>query len=296
MEDHMEAAEIQWHPGFYGAAELELDSNRDDLEFQREYNLSKKPLRLDLLIIKKLSDIKIKNEIGYLFKKYNIIEYKSPDDGLSIDDYYKTVAYVCLYKGLGKTVNQIPAEELTMSIFRDRYPRELFKELKKIGLTIEERFPGIYYVKGHVLLDAQVIVISRLDKKAHRSLRLLSPSVQEEDIRAFIKEAARFTEPGQRNNAEAVLQVSSLANQELYDRIRRESFMNEAMRWLVREDIEEAERKGERKGVQKGEQMLLQAIKNLMSNMQWTADQTMSAMSIPPEAWSSYKAKLQDNH
>ena len=26
MEDHMEAAEIQWHPGFYGAAELELDS------------------------------------------------------------------------------------------------------------------------------------------------------------------------------------------------------------------------------------------------------------------------------
>ena len=74
MEDHIEAAEIQWHPGFYGAAELELDSNRDDLEFQREYNLSKKPLRLDLLIIKKLSDIKIKNEIGYLFKKYNIIE------------------------------------------------------------------------------------------------------------------------------------------------------------------------------------------------------------------------------
>ena len=36
MEDHIEAAEIQWHPGFYGAAELELDSNRDDLEFQRE--------------------------------------------------------------------------------------------------------------------------------------------------------------------------------------------------------------------------------------------------------------------
>ena len=71
MEDHMEAAEIQWHPGFYGAAELELDSNRDDLEFQREYNLSKKPLRLDLLIIKKLSDIKIKTKSGICLK--NII-------------------------------------------------------------------------------------------------------------------------------------------------------------------------------------------------------------------------------
>lgn len=50
----MEATSIQWHPGFYGAAELEFISNKGELEFQREFNLSKEPLRMDLLIIKKL--------------------------------------------------------------------------------------------------------------------------------------------------------------------------------------------------------------------------------------------------
>lgn len=88
---------------------------------------------MDLLIIKKLADVEIKNEIGHVFKKYNVIEYKSPDDGLSIDDYYKTVGYACLYKGLGEVVNQIPAEELTVFIFWEGYPRELFEALKMSG-------------------------------------------------------------------------------------------------------------------------------------------------------------------
>ena len=50
---------------------------------------------MDLLIIKKLSDVLIENEIGHIFKKYNVVEYKSPEDGLSIDDYYKAIDYAC---------------------------------------------------------------------------------------------------------------------------------------------------------------------------------------------------------
>ena len=75
MADILEAVNIQWHPGFYGAAELEFLSNKGDLEFQREYNLSKEPIRMDMLIIKKLADVRIKNELGHIFKKYNNIYY-----------------------------------------------------------------------------------------------------------------------------------------------------------------------------------------------------------------------------
>lgn len=71
MADGLEKAAIQWHPGFYGAAEIELVSNKGELEFQREYNLSKEPLRMDLLIIKKRKDVPIENEIGHIFKRYN---------------------------------------------------------------------------------------------------------------------------------------------------------------------------------------------------------------------------------
>ena len=96
--------------------------------------LSKEPIRMDLLIIKKLADVRIENELGHIFKKYNVAEFKSPDDALSIDDYYKTVGYACLYKGLGETVDQIPANELTISIFRESYPREMFEAMKNLGM------------------------------------------------------------------------------------------------------------------------------------------------------------------
>ena len=38
------STKIQWHPTFCAAAELELRFNKDDLEFKREYNLSKKTI------------------------------------------------------------------------------------------------------------------------------------------------------------------------------------------------------------------------------------------------------------
>ena len=44
---------IQWHPAFCSAMELELRENKKDLQYIREYNLSKMPLKIDFLIIKK---------------------------------------------------------------------------------------------------------------------------------------------------------------------------------------------------------------------------------------------------
>lgn len=97
---------IQWHPAFYAAAELEFLSNRAELEFCREYNLGKKPLQIDLLVIEKLDDVSIENEIGHIFKRHNIIEYKSPGDDMTIDDFFKTVGYACIYKGLGEKLTR----------------------------------------------------------------------------------------------------------------------------------------------------------------------------------------------
>ncbi len=283
MADIFEAVNIQWHPGFYGAAELEFLSNKDDLEFQREFNLSKEPIRMDLLIIKKLSDVRIKNEIGHIFRKFNVVEFKSPDDALSIDDYYKTVGYACLYKGLGETVNQIPANELTISIFRESYPREMFEAMKNLGLEIKERYPGIYYISGkQALFDTQIVVTKQLDRETHRTLRVLSKHVKEEDIRRFVEKATQMSEPGDRNNVDAVLQVSVSANKEIYEAIRRcDKVMCEALRELMKEDFEQTK-----------QETLLEAIKNLMETMKCSADQAMVALKIPDADKGKYIAKL----
>ena len=44
---------IQWHQAFTAAVCLEFSENRDDLIYEKEYNLNTKPLEIDLLVIKK---------------------------------------------------------------------------------------------------------------------------------------------------------------------------------------------------------------------------------------------------
>lgn len=297
VPDQLEKASIQWHPGFYGAAELEFLSNKDVLEFQRELNLSKEPLRIDLLIIKKLADVRIENEIGQIFKKYNVVEYKSPEDSLSIDDYYKAIAYACLYKALGDTVNQIPAEELTLSIFRESYPRELFAALKKAGIQADEPFPGIYYLHGNMLFDTQIVVTGRLRPNTHSSLRILSKKATQEDVRNFILNAKQLTEPGPKKNADAVLQISISANERLYEEIRRESVMCEALRKLMKDDIAaevaDASAKAMEKGMEEGtDTAIFTSIVNLMDTMKWTAEQAMEAIKVPAADRSKYASRL----
>ena len=80
------------HPGFLGAMKTEFRSYRKHLVFDDEQPLSKEPLKMDLLVIKKDRSVAITNQIGNIFRGYNILETKSPDDGITIDDSCKTMA------------------------------------------------------------------------------------------------------------------------------------------------------------------------------------------------------------
>ena len=60
----------------------------------------------------------------------------------------------------------------------------------------------------------------------------------------FIEEARKYSEPGDKSNADAVLQVTTNINQELFKKIRGDKDMCEALRELMADDLEEAEKKG----------------------------------------------------
>ena len=243
---------IQWHPGFYAAAEIELRQNRNELEFHREYNLSKKPLQIDLLIIEKLNDVQIQNELGAIFRRYNIMEYKSPEDKLNIDIFFKTIGYGFLYKGLGESVNQIPLEELTVSLFHEATPVKLMRQLSGYGYHIRFFAPGIYYVEG-LPIPAQIIVTKKLRPKLHPALKMLTQKLEQSDLLDFMECANGFTEPGDRQNADAVLQVSVSANREIYNQVRRNNIvMCDALRELFKDELEEAHEKGKSAGLSEG--------------------------------------------
>ncbi len=81
----MKETKIQWHSAFVSAMGLDFTADRDDLIFEKEYNLNTKPLEIDLLVIKKEASVQIASEIGKLFKGHNIMEYKSPEDHLNMN-------------------------------------------------------------------------------------------------------------------------------------------------------------------------------------------------------------------
>jgi hypothetical protein len=276
--------EIQWHPAFCAAAGLELQENLEDLEFTPEYNLSKEPVRFDLLIQKDGSGA-IKNEIGHIMRKYNIIEYKSPKDGMSIDDFAKSLGYALLFKGYGETVNMFPMEELTVSMFRAAYPRELFDELQREGHELEEKYSGIYYVKNNLPFPVQIVVTKELSPEMHSSLRILTDHAEPEDIRRFLELAGKLQRQGDRDNIDAVLQASVAANFELYEDIRRDSVMCQALQELMKDEIEEKVNNAETETQVKN-------IRNIMSELKYTAEQAMDLLKIPQQKRSAYLSKL----
>ncbi|MBQ4060148.1 MAG: hypothetical protein IJD40_14635 [Lachnospiraceae bacterium] len=121
----------QWHPAFLAGMQIELKEEEDKLTFEQEHYLSSKPLQIDILIIKKNSKARLKKNIGHIFRQYNIVEYKSPDDYLSIDDFYKVYAYCCLYKSNGNTQNEKNAEDITITFICNHYPVKLITYLEE---------------------------------------------------------------------------------------------------------------------------------------------------------------------
>lgn len=288
MSDKLE--KNHWHPGFIGAMELEFKDFKQVLVFDDEHQLSKEPLKIDLLVIKKKKGVKITNQIGEIFRQYNIFEFKSPDDGLTIDDYIKSVGYAYLYKGLGQAVNEIPLSELTVTLVRDVIPKGLFDAVTAEGGRVEEKYPGIYYITGVTSIPSQFVLTSSLDKDIHTVLRLLIKRAKEEDVEKFMEILNSLSEPGDKHNADAVLQVSVSANSVVYENVkRRDPIMCEALRQLMKDEIQ-AEKDAATKAATDNSR--LASIKSLMKKMKLTAQQAMDALSIPVSDQKRYSSML----
>ena len=255
----MKETKIQWHSAFVSAMSLDFGPDRADLIFEKEYNLNTKPLEIDLLVIKpkkapapKESFVQIASEIGKLFKGHNIMEYKSPEDHLDIDTFYKTLAYACLYKSYGKTVDAIKAEDITISILREAKPIELFRYLEGHGSKVTKAYGGIYYVEGKAWFPTQIVVTRELDQDAHIWLKGLSGNLEKDDIQKMMAERNHMTEKADRELADSVLEVSISANRKIVEELIGDESMYEALMEIMeprikqREDakIEEERKKG----------------------------------------------------
>ena len=242
---------LQWHPAFCSALRLELLEDAENLEFTDEFQLTEKPLQIDCTVVKVKKNCRIKNEIGKIFRKYNIFEYKSPMDELNIDTFYKAVAYACLYKVLPNHVDEIPAEEITITLIRDRKPVKLMQELEKSGYECKKETVGIYYVSG-VMFPVQIIASSELGTEMHVQLKALTNQLNETVMRQYLLEVSAFAER-EKNLADIVLQVIVNSNME---KVREwkgsERIMCEALRVLMADELNEERMEGRIEGQREG--------------------------------------------
>ncbi len=237
MENTMEDTKIQWHAAFVSAMDLELAQNRSDLEYYKEYNLNTKPLEVDLLVIKKDAGIEITNEIGKLFRGHNIVEYKSPDDHLNIDSFYKAGAYASLYKSYGKTVDERRAGDITVTLVRERKPSGLFTYFKEHGITYTNPYKGIYQVTNTVLFPTQIIVTKELNPKEHVWLKALSGQMEKQQMRELLEKIEKLDLKIDRELADSVLQVSIGANKQVVEELRGDENMCQALLEIMEPEI-----------------------------------------------------------
>ena len=246
----MQKKKIQWHQGFSAALRITLQEEMEFLEMQEEYLLSRKPLQIDILILKKKKELTIRKAIGRIFRRYNIIEYKSPEDYLTINDFYKVYAYACVYQSNTDRINEVDPRELTITFVCSHFPREMVRHLEEVrGIHINLAGKGIYYLKGDPI-PIQLLITPELSREGSYWMQNLRTDLKAGgEIRELMM---RYERNRKRKDYEAVMDLITRAN---WEQMEEEKKMCDALNELFAEELKEADARGRAAGLELAKQV-----------------------------------------
>jgi hypothetical protein len=271
-------ARTSWHPAFAQAIENELEDCRDVLTFETEHQLTTEPLRIDVLIIKKKKDAVIKKNIAQIFREFNIIEYKSPEDRVTIEDYHKTHCYSRLYASL----NKVDIKEMSVTVAVTRHPRKLLAFLRK-QYRVESVQQGIYLVEGDTS-PTQILVSDELSKEDNFWLTHLRSGLTEEQLLRV------FTAAEDRTSIDAYVYAVGDANAETMEELfmkRKDVFLSEKLDAYFRERnapfiaqrVAEGEARGEARGeVKAGRELILEFLQGRFGKVPKNIERAINQM------------------
>ena len=266
---------IQWHPAFFAGIQIELGDEAEYFSFEAEHQLGTKPMAIDVLI-KKEKERLIRKNIGRIFRTYNVVEYKSPTDYLSVDDFYKVYGYACFYKSDVSNVDSISIEDLTITFVSTNYPRKLIRHLREIRkYQIHKVEKGIYYVYGDQIL-IQILVTSQLDPSENLWLRSLTNNLHERQMTSKLIDEYRKHEKN--ILYQSMMDVIVRANTQQFN--REDKKMCEALRELMEEEFEVERGKARSEGMEEG---IKEGMKEGQTQMAKTVISNLLEMNMPIE-------------
>ncbi|GHV89059.1 hypothetical protein AGMMS50267_14190 [Spirochaetia bacterium] len=181
-----------------------------------------------------------------------MVEYKSPEDSLSVADFHQVMAYAHLYctpPESGKI------NDLTVTFICTREPREVKAHLRDVyHYTLTEKWPGITIIEGDGRsvdpMPMQIIERKKLPATEDLWLANLDRDVSFESVRAVLDEALKIPKEAPmraymymlvKANEQRVKEVLKMSDAAIFDDIFKET--GAAARW---------EAKGEAMGKAKG--------------------------------------------
>ena len=201
------------------------------------------------MIVKKNTEEKLEKNIGRIFRKHNIVEYKSPREYLSIDDFYKVYAYTCYYISSSKRVNSIPADEVTITFVSFRYPNKMLELLKKDrGLEVKKVDKGIYYLLGDSF-PIQLIVTKKLSRENNFWLSCLTNDLKGRSI--IDKISSEYRKHRRNELYKSVMNIIVRANKEQFEEGKS---MCEAILELFQDEVDIATKKAREEGISEGKE------------------------------------------
>ena len=173
-----------WHSMAYAMLHIILFRFKQ-VNIKHEFPLGAQPPRADFIVVDNNETIDLDSAVFKIFRKTNIIEFKSPDDELSEQVLWKVVGYASLY--IAKYgVND---SDITITLLRDTKPVKLLKELEDFVEADDEN--GIYYIKDwKVGFPIQIVVTSSLKGKENAGFRAISKNPRIEDIEQLLREVS----------------------------------------------------------------------------------------------------------
>ena len=160
-------------------------------------------MQIDVLV-KNKKHVKLKKNIRRIFRQYNIIEYKSPADEL-------TITFVCYH-----------------------YPRNMLRKLEQDRkMAVEQEDSGIYYLVGDAI-PIQLVIVPKLSKEHNYWLNNLRNDLKAgSEIRNFIESYSK------NKNSKLYQSLADAVMRANWEKLKEGSNMCEALKELFADDLKE---------------------------------------------------------
>lgn len=206
-----------WHSWFYILLNIILHKFKEKrVKIMREVVLGAMPPRADFIVVEEGDIIDLGLDVFRFFRKFNILEFKNPDDELSESILWKVVGYA----GFFIEHFSAPAQDLTLTLFRGAKPVKLLKELG--DCVKEDAVNGIYHIENwKVDFPIQIVVTTELEGEEYAAFRTISKKPSLDDIQSIIEMAEKETDPEMRALLRDFLEMLAKLDDEVLEEAKR---------------------------------------------------------------------------